>query len=79
MVSGPRPADDEGSMRLSMARSYGTSVAAVEGKRRLFVHMIVLVLGLSGATVASAEAAAPAKPVKMVVPGDLERRIWPSG
>jgi acyl-CoA thioesterase-1 len=53
-----------------MARSYGTSIAAVEGKRRMFVHMIVLVLGLSGAAAAPAEAAAPAKPVKMVVLGD---------
>jgi acyl-CoA thioesterase I len=53
-----------------MARSYGTFVAAVEGKRRLFVHMIVLVLGLSATTAASAEAAAPAKPVRMVVLGD---------
>ena len=57
-------------MRLSMARSYGTFVAAVEGKRRLFVHMIVLVLGLSATTAALAEAAAPAKPVRMVVLGD---------
>jgi acyl-CoA thioesterase-1 len=53
-----------------MARSYGTSIAAVEGKRRMFVHMIVLALGLSGAAAAPAEAAAPAKPVKMVVLGD---------
>lgn len=36
----------------------------------MFVHMIVLVLGLSGAAAAPAEAAAPAKPVKMVVLGD---------
>jgi len=51
-----------------MARSYGTSVAAVEGKRRMFVHMIVLLLALSGTS--AALAAAPAKPVKMVVLGD---------
>ncbi|HEY3891181.1 MAG TPA: arylesterase [Bradyrhizobium sp.] len=34
------------------------------------MHMIVLALGLSGAAAAPAEAAAPAKPVKMVVLGD---------
>jgi acyl-CoA thioesterase-1 len=36
----------------------------------MFMHMIVLVLGLSGAAATLAEAAAPAKPVKMVVLGD---------
>jgi acyl-CoA thioesterase I len=51
-----------------MARSYGTSVVAVEGKRRMFVHMIVLLLALSGTS--AALAAAPTKPVKMVVLGD---------
>jgi acyl-CoA thioesterase-1 len=53
-----------------MARSYVTSVAAVEGKRRLFVHMIVWVLALSGVAVASLPAVAAAKPVAMVVLGD---------
>ena len=57
-------------MRLSMARSYGTSFAAVEGKRRMFVHMIVLVLALSATTAVSVRAAAAAKPVSMVVLGD---------
>jgi acyl-CoA thioesterase I len=70
MASGARPASDEGSMRLSMARSYGTSVAAVEGKRRLFVHMIVWVLALSEVITAPLPAVAAAKPVAMVVLGD---------
>jgi acyl-CoA thioesterase I len=57
-------------MRVSMARSYGTSVAAVEGKRRLFVHMIVWVLALSAIVAAPLPAVAAAKPVAMVVLGD---------
>src|SRR5664279_5631695 len=72
MVSGSRPASDEGSMRLSIARSYGTSAGAVEGRRRMFVHMLVLGMALMAAGAASAQApgAKPAKPVKMVVLGD---------
>src|SRR6266436_1525500 len=64
MVSGARPASCEGSMRLSMARSYGTSTGAVEGRARLFMHMLVLMAALM--------AAGPvfAQPVKMVVLGD---------
>ncbi|MGH6764517.1 MAG: arylesterase, partial [Bradyrhizobium sp.] len=53
-----------------MARSYGTSFTAVEGKRRMFVHMIVLVLALSATTAVSVRATAAAKPVSMVVLGD---------
>ena len=45
MVSGARPASDEGSMRLSIARSYGTSIYEVERLGRMFAHMPVLVLG----------------------------------
>ena len=71
-------------MRLSMARSYGTSAAAVEGQLSLFVHM--LVLGLLFLTISALElVVAPpahgqtqmaqganqaAKPIKMVVLGD---------
>src|SRR5450432_3287122 len=72
MVSGSRPANDEGSMRLSMAGSYGTSARAVERQRGLFVHMLVLgfVLLTAGTASAQTQAAGPAKPVKMVVLGD---------
>ena len=45
-VSGPRPANDEGPMRLSMGRSYGTSAVAVEGRVRVLVH-ILLLLGVA--------------------------------
>src|SRR6202166_1360145 len=64
MVSGERPASCEGSMRLSMARSYGTSAAAVEGGPRMFVHILVLMVALMTA------APALAQPVKAVVLGD---------
>jgi len=59
-------------MRLSMVRSYGTSAGAVEGPLGLFVHILVLSLGLMTADIASAQTspAAPAKPIKMVVLGD---------
>jgi len=63
-----------------MARSYGTSAAAVEGQLSLFVHM--LVLGLMFLTISAVElvvappahgqtqTAQGAKPIKMVVLGD---------
>src|SRR5664279_587590 len=72
MVSGSRPASDEGSMRLSIARSYGTSAGAVEGRCWMFVHMLVLGMALMAAGAASAQApgAKLAKPIKMVVLGD---------
>src|SRR3954454_23330067 len=71
MVSGSRPASDEGSMRLSMARSYGTSGSEVERHRRSFVHMLVLGLALMAGKVAFAQAPAfETKPIKMVVLGD---------
>jgi acyl-CoA thioesterase I len=67
-------------MRLSMARSYGTSAAAVEGQLALFVHMVVLgllFLAISAAELAVAppaygqtQASQSAKPIKMVVLGD---------
>src|SRR6201996_5221866 len=69
MLSGPRAVTDEGSMRLSMVRSYGTSAAAVEGGMGVFVHILVLMVALMTAQTASAQSP-PAKPVKMVVLGD---------
>src|SRR5580692_780942 len=64
MVSGARPARCEGSMRLSMARSYGTSRMAVERRTLLFMHMLVLMAALLSAGPVFAQ------PVKMVVLGD---------
>src|SRR4029078_8142321 len=68
MVSGAAPASEGDSMRLSMARSYGTFAGPVE--RRLFVlaHILVLSLGLTVA--GAALAAGQSNPVKMVVLGD---------
>src|SRR5258707_1940319 len=59
-------------MRLSMARSYGTSTARVEGQLLMFVHMVVLGLAWMGAgtAVAQTPAGAVTKPIKMVVLGD---------
>ena len=59
-------------MRLSMARSYGTSAARVEGLKRMFLHLGVLIVALmtAGPVLAQAQVQAPAKPVKMVVLGD---------
>src|SRR5665647_1528640 len=72
MVSGSRPASEEGSMRLSMARSYGTSAGGVEGRVRMFVHILVLgvVLMTAGTGFAQTKAVAEAKPIKIVVLGD---------
>src|SRR5450631_281174 len=72
MVSGATPARDEGSMRLSMARSYGTFTSKVEGKAGMFVHMLVLGMALMAVEPALAETSAGGgtKPIKMVVLGD---------
>src|SRR3981189_4321 len=72
MVSGSTPANDEDSMRLSMARSYGIFLAAVERRRPMFAHMLVLGFSLmaGGTALAQTSATAPAKPIKMVVLGD---------
>jgi acyl-CoA thioesterase-1 len=51
-------------MRLSMARSYGTSLMAVERRTRLFMHMLVLMAALMTAGPVFAQ------PVKVVVLGD---------
>src|ERR1700760_208448 len=70
MLSGPRAVNDEGSMRLSMVRSYGTSAAAVEGAMGAFVHILVLMVALMTAQTAFAQSPSSAKPVKIVVLGD---------
>jgi acyl-CoA thioesterase I len=63
-------------MRLSMARSYGTSAASVEGQGWMFVHILVLAMALmtAGAALAQSQAQPPAagaaKPIKTVVLGD---------
>jgi acyl-CoA thioesterase-1 len=69
MVSGERPERDEDSMRLSMARSYGTFALAVERRRPAFVHILVLMMALTVAGPALAGGPV-AKPVKVVVLGD---------
>src|SRR6478752_4278364 len=72
MVSGSRPASEVGSMRLSMARSYGTFAAGVERQVRSFAHMLVLGMLLMAAETAFAQTsvARETKPIKMVVLGD---------
>ena len=59
-------------MRLSMARSYGTSSARVERQRGNFMHIVVLMVAMMTALPAFSRAA-PAtepKPIKIVVLGD---------
>src|SRR5260370_26528965 len=72
MVSGSRPASEVGSMKLSMARSYGTFAAGVERQVRSFMHMLVLgmLLVATGTAFAPTVAAAQTRPIKMVVLGD---------
>src|SRR3954471_11669094 len=76
MVSGDRPDSEEGSMRLSMVRSYGTSAGLVERRARWFVHILVLMVGVMTSGAVSAQSALTAetkvndKPIKMVVLGD---------
>src|ERR1700687_5589639 len=72
MVSGSRPASEEGAMRLSMARSYGTFAAAVERQGGMFVHMLVLGMALmaAGTAFSQAPSASAGKPITMVVLGD---------
>src|SRR5215475_11002492 len=55
MVSGDVPAGDEASMRLSMARSYGTFAHAVEWRLAAFVHILVLLMALTWAAEAVAQ------------------------
>src|SRR3977135_1171687 len=71
MVSGSRQASDEGSMRLSMARSYGTSGSEVERHTRSFVHMLVLGMALMAGKAAFAQApAVGTNTIKRDVSGD---------
>src|SRR5579863_783158 len=72
MLSGARPDKDEGSMRLSIVRSYGTSGAAVERLSSMFKHMLVWGLLLTAAepALAQSSAAVGTTPLKMVVLGD---------
>jgi len=55
-----------------MVRSYGTSAGAVDSRVSLFVHILVLIMGLMTAEMALAQtsAAGQVKPIKMVVLGD---------
>jgi acyl-CoA thioesterase-1 len=55
-----------------MTRSYGTSPVRVEGLKGMFAHIRVLIMALMTAAPAFAQtpAAAPERPVKMVVLGD---------
>ena len=59
-------------MRLSMARSYGTSARQVERRLQAFAHILVLGVALMtpGTAFAQTHASAGAKPIKMVVLGD---------
>src|SRR4051794_27070953 len=66
-LAGARPANDEGSMRLSMPRSYGNCIAAVEGPARRFLRRVGAVLMLAALLV---PAAARSAPLKVVVLGD---------
>ena len=68
MVSGVVPAREEGSMLMSMVRSYGKSARAVERRYGLFMHIAVLMLALM--TLARPAWAETTKPVKLVVLGD---------
>src|SRR5262249_46974718 len=68
MVSGAVPVSKGDSMRLSMARSYGTFAGSVERRLSVIAHILVWLLGLTMA--GSAVEAGRAKPIKMVVLGD---------
>ncbi|QOZ65361.1 arylesterase [Bradyrhizobium arachidis] len=68
MVSDEVSASEEGSMRVSMVRSYGNSARAVERRCGFFMHIAVLMLALM--TMANPAWAEATKPVKLVVLGD---------
>src|ERR1700730_2347568 len=71
MVSGSRPAWEEGSMRLSMARSYGTFSSRVERQRSRKTNMFVLTTFLiAGTALSQTPSGSAAKPIKVVVLGD---------
>src|SRR4051812_44029959 len=71
-LDGARPANDEGSMRLSMPRSYGNCIAAVEGPARRFAGLLTLALLAALVSPASAQTAAPpaSGAIKVVALGD---------
>src|ERR1700716_1570249 len=82
MVSGSTPANDEDSMRLSMARSYGIFLAAVERRRPMFAHMLVLGFSLmaGGTGVGAALAYSPGQADQDGRIGRFaERGPWPAG
>jgi acyl-CoA thioesterase I len=68
MVSAELAASEEEEMRVSMVRSYGNSVRAVERRYGLFMHIAVLMFALM--TVANPAWAESTKSVKLVVLGD---------
>src|ERR1700761_8387957 len=72
MVSVVAPASEGDSMRLSMARSYGTFAGMVERRCALFAHFLVLMLALTALDMSLARRAfaGDGKPVKLVVLGD---------
>src|SRR5246127_4315801 len=72
MVSGARPDNCEGSMRLSMARSYGTSSARVERRRLNLMHIVVLMVAMMTAwpTFSQPAPGGEANPIKIVILGD---------
>src|ERR1044072_8339510 len=72
MVSAVALASEEDSMRLSMARSYGTFARGVESWPTLFAHILVLMLALAALdmTLPSAAFAGEGRSVKLVVLGD---------
>ena len=68
MVSGVVPASEEGSIRVSMVRSYGNSARGVERRYGFFVHIAVLLLALM--TIVAPARADATKPIKLVALGD---------
>jgi len=68
MVSGVVPASEEGSILMSMVRSYGNSARGVERRYGFFVHIAVLLLALM--TIAGPAGADATKPIKLVALGD---------
>ena len=68
MVSAELSASEEEEIRVSMVRSYGNSVRAVERRCGLFMHIAVLMLALM--TISHPAWADATKPIKLVVLGD---------
>src|SRR5580704_271194 len=72
MLSGARPDNDDGSMRLSIGWSYGTYPSVVERVSSVFKHMLVwgLLLMAAEPALAQSSAALGGASIKMVVLGD---------